>query len=308
MGLPEYTADLDAVSALISDAYLMPMLREQYGVYTPMHGYIDDAGSYFVSYRDPNIAETFAVYEALPEYLRSLASDQETLNGYILSSYSGYAMPEGELSGAISSITGVLTERPEDLKLKYMQELKALTPERLLTLSDAYAAMMDTGIRLTAGGAAALNANADLYDVIFNPFGAVDTSQIEFSDASEGSTHYEAVRFVYENHLMMSQEDTIFGADDSASLGDLAGALYTLVGGDASDPETATAFLAENGLLSVESTAAAELTSNTTGEILTVFSQAVGIPYTAPESLAEDVVLTRAELAEIVMDYTNGLN
>lgn len=106
----------------------------------------------------------------------------------------------------------------------------------------------------------------------------------------------------------MSQEDTIFGADDSASLGDLAGALYALVGGDASDPETATAFLAENGLLSVESTAAAELTSNTTGEILTVFSQAVGIPYTAPESLAEDVVLTRAELAEIVMDYTNGLN
>ena len=308
MGLPEYTADLDAVSALISDAYLMPMLREQYGVYTPMHGYIDDAGSYFVSYRDPNIAETFAVYEALPEYLRSLASDQETLNGYILSSYSGYAMPEGELSGAISSITGVLTERPEDLKLKYMQELKALTPERLLTLSDAYAAMMGSGIRLTAGGAAALNANADLYDVIFNPFGAVDTSQIEFSDASEGSTHYEAVRFVYENHLMMSQEDTIFGADDSASLGDLAGALYALVGGDASDPETATAFLAENGLLSVESTAAAELTSNTTGEILTVFSQAVGIPYTAPESLAEDVVLTRAELAEIVMDYTNGLN
>ena len=302
MGLPEYTADLDAVSALISDTYLMPMLREQYGVYTPMHGYLDDAGSYFISYRDPNIAE------ALPEYLKSLASDQETLDGYILSSSSGYAMPEGELSGAISSITGVLTERPEDLKLRYMQELKALTPERLLTLSDAYAAMMDTGIRLTSGGAAALNTNAELYDVIFNPFGAVDTSQIEFSDASEGSEHYEAVRFVYENHLMMSKEETFFGADDSASLGDLAGALYALVGGDASDPETAAAFLAENGLLPPEITADAELTGSTTRDILSIFSQAVGIPFAAPESLADDVVLTRAELAEIVMDYTNGLS
>ena len=284
------------------------MLREQYGVYTPMHGYLDDAGSYFISYRDPNIAETFAVYEALPESLNSLASDQETLDGYILSSYSGYAMPEGELSVAISSITGVLTERPQDLKLRYMQELKALTPERLLTLSDAYAAMMDTGIRLTSGGAAALNTNAELYDVIFNPFGAVDTSRIEFSDASEGSEHYEAVRFVYENHLMMSKEETFFGADDSASLGDLAGALYALVGGDAPDPETAAAFLAENGLLPPEITADAELTGSTTRDILSIFSQAVGIPFAAPESLADDVVLTRAELAEIVMDYTNGLS
>ena len=307
MDLPEYTADLDAVSALISDVYLMPMLREQYGVYTPMHGYLEDAGSYFISYRDPNITETFDVYEALPEFLSSFETDQETLDGYILSSYAGYAMPEGELSGAISSITGVLTSRPEDLKLQYMQELKALTPDKVLSLSDAYAAMMNTGIRLTAGGAAALNAKADLYDVIFNPFGAVDTSQVDFSDALEGSDHYEAVRFVFENHLMMSKEETRFGAEDNASLGDLAGALYALVGGDASDPDTAAAFLAENGLLPPESDASAELTDNTAYEILSIFSQAVGIPFTAPDPPVEDFVLTRANLAEIIMFYTNGL-
>ncbi|MBO7422030.1 MAG: hypothetical protein J6T99_01415, partial [Oscillospiraceae bacterium] len=78
--------------------------------------------------------------------------------------------------------------------------------------------------------------------------------------------------------------------------------------GDASDPETAAAFLAENGLLPPEITADAELTGSTTRDILSIFSQAVGIPFAAPESLADDVVLTRAELAEIVMDYTNGLS
>ena len=306
MGLEEYTADLDAVSALISDVYLMPMLREQYGVYTPMHGYIDDAGSYFVTYRDPNISETFSVYEALPEYLKTLATDQQTLDGYILSSYAGYAMPEGELSGAISSISQVLTQTPDDLKLQYMQQLKALTPERLLSLAEAYAAMMDNGIRLTAGGAAAINANAELYDAVFNPFGAVDTSQVEFSDASEGSEHYEAVRFVYENGLIMSKESTLFGAEDNASLGDLAGALYALLGGDASDRETSVAFLAENGLLPPESSSADDLPESTAYALLSMFSQAVGIPYTAPDA-AGDQPLTRAGLAEIVMDYTNGL-
>lgn len=307
MNLPEYTADLDAVSALISDVYLIPKLREQYGVYTPMHGFLDDAGSYFISYRDPNIRETFDVYDALPTFLAGYKADQATLDGYILSSYAGYAMPEGELSGAISSILDVLTDTPEDLKLQYMQELKALTPERLNALSEAYGCMMKNGIRLTAGGAAALNAQAELYDVILNPFGAVDTSDIAFSDAAEGSEHYEAVRFVFENRLMMPAEEALFGAEDSATLGDLAGALYTLLGGDASVPEDAVSVLAENGLLPPESSTDADLTDNDAYQILSTFSQAVGIPYTAPEALAEDVALTRGELAEIVMDYTNGL-
>ena len=307
MNLPEYTADLDAVSALISDVYLIPMLREQYGVYTPMHGFLDDAGAYFITYRDPNIKETFDVYEALPAFLANYEVDQETLDGYILSSYSGYAMPEGQLSGAISAILNVLTETPDDIKLQYMRELKTLTPDRLQSLSEAYSGMMENGIRLTAGGAAALNEQADLYDVIFNPFGAVDTSAVEFSDAAEGSEHYEAIRFVFENLLMTSAEDTRFGADNDATLGDLAGALYALLGGDASVPEDAVAILAENGLLPPESTAAIELTDNTVHSLLSSFSAAVGIPYTAPDPVEDDFVLTRAELAEIIMNYTNGL-
>ena len=49
----------------------------------------------------PTSAETFDVYEALPDFLAGLEQDQEDLDGYILSAYSYYAMPEGELSGAI---------------------------------------------------------------------------------------------------------------------------------------------------------------------------------------------------------------
>ena len=32
------------------------MLREQYGAYGVMTAYLQDAGAYFVSYRDPNVS------------------------------------------------------------------------------------------------------------------------------------------------------------------------------------------------------------------------------------------------------------
>ena len=170
MGLPGYTADLDAVSALITDRYLIPMLREAYGVYTPMHYYDSFAGTYLISYRDPNISETFAVYEALPELLAAEEPDQELLDGYILSCYSSYAMSQGELIGAISAITSRFCAEPEDLKLQYMRELKALTPDKLREYASAYEALTRNGRRFTVGSESAISANAGLYDKILRPF------------------------------------------------------------------------------------------------------------------------------------------
>lgn len=306
MGLENYTADLDAVANLVTDLYLFPQLREQYGVYTPLHGFFSDVGAYFISYRDPNVGETFAVYEALPEFLEGLELDQEAIDGYILSSYSAYAMPEGELSGALSAITAVLTEEPADLKIQYMQELKALTPEKLADYAAAYAALMENGIRSTAGGAAAINANADLYSLILNPFGSVDASQVTMADLDEENEHYEAVRFVYENMLMGMLDEENFGVEESATVGDLAGALYAAIGGDASAREEAVQTLAEYGLLSPESGAEDELDGALLTDTLSMFNMAIGveIPVEAP---AEEL-LTRGELAEVLMAYFNALD
>ena len=304
-GLEGFTADLEAVSALVSDLYLMPMLREQYGVYTPLHGFIDEAGVYFITYRDPNIRETFDVYESVPAFLEGFDTDQATLDGYILSSYSAYAMPEGELSGALSRITSVLCEEPEDLKLQRMRELKSLTPEKLAAYAAAYASLMENGYRYTAGGAGAINANADLYDVILNPFGSVDASEVTMEDVPEGHEHYEAIRFAFENMLMPMVDETRFGADEPATAGELCGVLYGLLGGDAFAWEEATAYLSGYGLVPAGLGAGDPLTLSAADEILDLFSAAVEVPY---ESIGTgDDPLTRGELAEIVKAYAEPL-
>ena len=74
------------VASLITDLYLIPQLREEYGVYTPLHFYDSFAGSYLISYRDPNIGETFAVYDSLADQLRAYVED----DGVLLAICGGY--------------------------------------------------------------------------------------------------------------------------------------------------------------------------------------------------------------------------
>ena len=168
MGLNGYTADLDAVKSLLVDAYLIPQLREKYGVYSPMHEFTE-YGGYLLSYSDPNITETFDVYEALPDFLESYETDQAALDGYILSSYSYLAGTDGELFGAISAVNRRVCSIPDELRIQRMQQLKSLTPEKLREYASAYRALAENGDLFTIGGSAAIHEHEELYDLILDP-------------------------------------------------------------------------------------------------------------------------------------------
>ena len=258
LGMEEYDASLDAVMTLISDTFLIPQLRDQYGVYTPWAGAITDGGVYLLTYRDPNVRETFTVYESLPEQVAALDVDQETLDGYILSSYAYYATSEGELTGAMSALTATINGDAQDKALEYMRELKAMTPESVSASAKMFQLLAENGIRSTAGSASAINANADLYDVILNPFNAKDTSDVVFTDLTEDSPYTAAARFMMDNGLMTPKAEDSFGAMEEANVGDFAVPLSILNGG-ASDPEGAVQFLISAGLFTSDTLVTEEL-------------------------------------------------
>ena len=56
--------------------------------------------------------------------------------------------------------------------LQCMRALKAMTPETLADYAPIVRKLVEEGARYTAGGAAAINAEAGRYDVILNPFGS----------------------------------------------------------------------------------------------------------------------------------------
>ena len=172
LGQNGYEGGIDALAGLVTDVFLTPLLRDQYGVYTPYcAAYLsDDGGMFIYTYRDPNIAETFRVLDGLPEMIAGSGIDKETLDGYILESYVYFAKPQGELTGAVNAAEAVLKGRPQDEAVTSMRQLKQLTLEKLADYTGLLEKLSEVGAVRTAGGAAAIKAQADRYDKILSPF------------------------------------------------------------------------------------------------------------------------------------------
>ncbi len=303
LGLEGYTGDMSAALNTVSDTFLVPLLRDQYGVYTPMQEALDPGGILIYTYCDPNVAETYQVLETLPELVANMDMDQETLDGYIMNAYSELAMPKGELTGASEAAMAALMNEPQDKALTRMRELKALTPEILKGYSDIYARMLESGVMRTAGGAASINANADLFDAILNPFGAVDTSQIAFADVPEDSEHYQAVRFAFENRLMLPASDDAFGVDEPATNGDLMAAANAMIGGEP-DAEAGLAAFVEYGLAQSDTDLNAPLAP---ADFWSMMSALAGAQVEAKTETADPEAATRGELAEMLMAFMNSM-
>ena len=297
LGLPGYDAGLDAVNSLVAAAFLTPQLRDQYGVYTPVASAADGLGEYLLAYRDPNIAETYAVYETLADQLSALSIDQDTLDGYILSAYSALAKGSGELTGGLNAMTRALEAKPQDIALTYMRQLKAVTPERVKELADLYAKLAASGARVTVGSAAAINAQEGMFDAVLNPFGAKDNTQVELTDITEGDAYYDAVRYVFENSLMEAAAEDAFGVNDEATVGEWAVVLVKLLGGSGT-PEESIAMLSQIGLMRADADPAAALTRAaliSSCETLCQLAQVPPMDTTLPESASENA--TRGDIA-----------
>lgn len=294
LGLDEVTGDLDAITTYVTDTYLYPMIRDQYGAYGVMH-YMFSNGMYVASYRDPNVAETYAVYAMLPELVKSLEDvDQETLDGYILSSYSGYAMPTGELTGGYNAMFNIIGGYDQEEVLDNMRALKSVTPESAKKYVGLYTKLIENGYISTSGSASAINSNAGLFMSVMNPFGSVDKSQIELTDVKETDSFYDAVRFAYEMGYMDSVSENTFGVNEKATLGEYANILYLMLGGN-NDPESAVAYLAQFGIVP-DGDVNDVLTRGDLATCTAYFCMALGIDY--PEALNEVMPLEGLENAD----------
>lgn len=299
LGLEELDYGLEAVCSLLADKVLVPVLREGMGVYTPLAGIVEDAGLFLVTYRDPSIRETFDVYAGLPERISSMEVTQDELDGYIMGAYSALALPQGELTGAITAVEETLAGKDAAEKLEKMKQLKAVTPDSVKEAAELYRKAWEAGTRSTAGSAAKVNEAADLYDSILNPFGVEAAEAAEFTDVPEGSEYYDAVHFAVNNMMMGAVSDTEFGVDDPATLGELLFGLSPVLLGSSMSAEETQAALVQYGLM----TGNEQLDTELTEQYLCDFLNPIGAGMTTD---TPDHVMTRGELADLLMQISGN--
>ena len=114
--------------------------------------------------------------------------DQEVIDGYILSTYSQIALSSGELSEALGAVADYLDGKDPARFLTWMDQIKAVTPETVENFADVYQALVDKGVRISAGGAGMIRENWELFEKIEAPFEAVE----EIEAISEAAEDIEA--------------------------------------------------------------------------------------------------------------------
>jgi len=153
------------ISVIVEDNYILPKIRFEYGAYGGMVNFTTE-GLYLASYRDPNIKETYDVYNGVADYLKNVNLTQKDLDRYILQTYSQYTYPSGELSGALNAMVNYLSDRTDEEKLKLLHEMKSLTVEDVKASAKLFENLMKNGTYSTIGNSQKVKENKELFEKI----------------------------------------------------------------------------------------------------------------------------------------------
>ena len=180
----EYNGKYIPIILMLQDTYLTPVLRYQNGVYSAIASYGSKVVM-LISYRDPNIKETFDVFAGIPGFLRNAAITQDELDRYILSAFGSGTLPAGELNGAYSYIIDYLSGWSVEDNLRVLNEVKSVTVKDLGDAADMFEKLIETGIYSTAGSASKLKENEDLFESI-----------IAFGQQTDGDAAITTAQFI----------------------------------------------------------------------------------------------------------------
>lgn len=122
----KYHGALKILKVIMGYDYLWINVRVKGGAYGCMNNYMRNGDTYFVSYRDPNLSETNAVYDGIPEYIENFEADERDMTKYIIGTISDMDTPLNPSARGARSMNAYLQELSyEDIQREREQVIHA---------------------------------------------------------------------------------------------------------------------------------------------------------------------------------------
>ncbi len=161
-----YTGALRILKMILSYDFLWMNIRVKGGAYGCMSAFLRTGESYFVSYRDPNLAKTNAVFEGIPEYLKNFNPDERDMTKYIIGTFGNLdtpLYPEGKGSRSMAAYFSNLSY--EDVQ-KERDEILNATTEDIRALADLVQSILDGRNLCVIGNENAIKSEAEMFQTI----------------------------------------------------------------------------------------------------------------------------------------------
>lgn len=164
----EYTGALRILKVILSYDYLWLNLRVKGGAYGCMSGFGRTGEGYFVSYRDPNVAETNQVYEHIVDYLNAFQVDERDMTKYVIGTISALDTPLNPSDQGARGLSAYLSGVTNDMLQRERDEILQAQTEDIRKLSGIIQAILDEGSFCTIGNDEKIEANRSLFKEIKN--------------------------------------------------------------------------------------------------------------------------------------------
>ena len=160
-----YSGVYKVVKSLLSYEYLWNEVRVKGGAYGVMCGFSDVGEGYFVSYRDPKLAETNDVYKGVPAYLQKFAADERDMTKYIIGTISSVDTPlTPRTKGARSMAAYIMGITEKDVQ-KERDEILSVSVEDIRKSADMVDAILSDGKICVLGNEDKVKENSGLFEV-----------------------------------------------------------------------------------------------------------------------------------------------
>ncbi len=152
-----YHGSIAVINNLLRNDYLLPKVRIQGGAYGAFATFSPNAGVLtFLSYRDPNLANTLRAYDGAAGFLRGLALDEAALAPAIvgaIGSIDAYQLPDAK---GYTSLVRYLTNETDAYLQTVRDQVLATTAADFHRLADVVAQVAAVGDVVVLGSAEAL--------------------------------------------------------------------------------------------------------------------------------------------------------
>lgn len=161
-GLP-YTGALRVLRVMMGYDYLWTQVRVKGGAYGCMCNFGKSGESYFVSYRDPNLEKTIAVYEKAADYIEHFEADERTMTQYIIGAVSEMDMPMTPAAKGTYSLSGYMTHYPYERIQQDRDELLATDADTIRGLAAYIRAFMEDDCLCVVGNEEKIKDQKELF-------------------------------------------------------------------------------------------------------------------------------------------------
>lgn len=164
----EYTGALKILQVILSYDYLWLNIRVKGGAYGCMSGFGRSGEGYLVSYRDPNLKETNAIYEGIPAYLEAFDADDREMTKYVIGTISNLDTPLTPSIRGSRGLSAYLSGVTEEMMQQERDQVLDATQDDIRALAPLVRAVLDTGSFCVVGNEEKIESNREMFGTVEN--------------------------------------------------------------------------------------------------------------------------------------------